>query len=150
MPPFPALLANASSPNFHIPHASQPTVISLSNFNQSQWGPDSIGTIVFGFAMFFMGVVALWQGRARRLGCEQDEEHGRRARVGGRPVDVADEFAMVDLAGEVGSERAAVGMDEGSREDEGFVKIERGMRTDTEGTLVGRDEDEGEVKGLEE
>ena len=71
MPPFPALLANASSPNFHIPHASQPTVISLSNFNQSQWGPDSIGTIVFGFAMFFMGVVALWQGRARRLGCEQ-------------------------------------------------------------------------------
>lgn len=79
-----------------------------------------------------------------------DEEHGRRARVGGRPVDVADEFAMVDLAGEVGSERAAVGMDEGSREDEGFVKIERGMRTDTEGTLVGRDEDEGEVKGLEE
>ena len=58
---------------------------------------------------------------------------------------------MVDLAGGLGSERVAVGMDEGSREDEGFVKIERGMRTDTEGTLVGRDEDdEGEVKGLEE
>ncbi|CAD6589591.1 MAG: hypothetical protein ASARMPREDX12_003894 [Alectoria sarmentosa] len=81
-----------------------------------------------------------------------DEERGRRARVGGRPVDdVADEVAMVDLAGGLGSERVAVGMDEGSREDEGFVKIERGMRTDTEGTLVGRDEDdEGEVKGLEE
>ncbi|CAD6586561.1 MAG: hypothetical protein ASARMPRED_002759 [Alectoria sarmentosa] len=124
MAPHPTL--NASStvpPNLGPSYLPQPTAFQLGGFNQNQWGPDAI-----------------------------DEERGRRTRVGGRPVDdVADEVAMVDLAGGLGSERVAVGMDEGSREDEGFVKIERGMRTDTEGTLVGRDEDdEGEVKGFEE
>ena len=34
--------------------------------------------------------------------------------------------------------------------EQGFVKIERGMRTDTEGTLVGHNEDEGEVKELQD
>ena len=60
---------------------------------------------------------------------------------------------MVDLAEEFGSERVAVGSDEGSREEEmmedGFVKIERGMRTDTEGTLVGDGDNGVEVKDVE-
>lgn len=56
---------------------------------------------------------------------------------------------------ELGSERVAVGVDEQPRgEDdameEGFVKIERGIRTDTEGTLVGQDDDESEVKEFED
>lgn len=61
---------------------------------------------------------------------------------------------MVELAEGSGSERVAVGVDESLRGDDtmeqGFVKIERGMRTDTEGTLVGQDDNEGEVKELED
>lgn len=59
---------------------------------------------------------------------------------------------MVDLSGELGSERVAVGVDERASEveamEEGFGKIiERGMRTGTEGTLVGDDDDDGDVDG---
>lgn len=35
--------------------------------NQSQWGPDSIGTIAFDVLMALLGIVALWQGRQRML-----------------------------------------------------------------------------------
>lgn len=60
---------------------------------------------------------------------------------------------MVEVSVGSGSERVAVGMDEQTQEDDaaeqGFVKIERGMRTDTEGTLVGRDDEEGEGKVME-
>lgn len=61
---------------------------------------------------------------------------------------------MVELPEEFGSERVALGVDESSGEDdtmeqEVFVKIERGMRTDTDGTLVGHNDDESEVKDLE-
>lgn len=62
---------------------------------------------------------------------------------------------MVELPEEFGSERVALGVDESPGEDdtmeqEEFVKIERGMRTDTDGTLVGQNDDEGEVKDLED
>ena len=64
---------------------------------------------------------------------------------------MAGDFQMVDLSQGVEIGRVAVAVDENAREDDdsdamdqGFVQIERGMRTDTEGTLVGRDDDEGE------
>lgn len=61
---------------------------------------------------------------------------------------------MADLSEVFGSERVAVGTDEQAREDEtmkqGFVKIETGIRTGTEGTLVGHDDDESEGKELED
>lgn len=66
MPPFPAFLANTSSPISNSPPAPQAPAIQFGN-NQNQWGPDSIGTLVFGFIMFFLGIVALWQGRLRIL-----------------------------------------------------------------------------------
>ena len=60
---------------------------------------------------------------------------------------------MTDQFEESGSERVAVGMDEQAHEDDmverELVKIERGMRTDTEGTLVGHDDDGREMKELE-
>ena len=49
----------------------QPTMHPFGSFNQSQWGPDAIGTIFFGIVMFFIGVIALWQGRLRRLKHEE-------------------------------------------------------------------------------
>lgn len=61
---------------------------------------------------------------------------------------------MVDLPGGLGSERVDGGIDEQPRVDgemeQGFVKIERARRMDTEGTLVGHDDDESEVKELED
>lgn len=61
---------------------------------------------------------------------------------------------MVDFSEGFGSDRVAVGVDEQAHEDDtteqGFVKIERGMRTDTEGTLVGHDDDGSEVKVLDD
>lgn len=61
---------------------------------------------------------------------------------------------MVDLSEGSRSERVVVRMSEPPREDDamnpGFVKIVRGMRTDTEGTLVGHDDCESEVKELED
>ena len=60
---------------------------------------------------------------------------------------------MADLSEEFGSQSVAVGTDEPPREDgtmeQGFVKIERAIRTDTEGTLVGHDDEESEVKELQ-
>ncbi len=61
---------------------------------------------------------------------------------------------MVDLSERFGSARVAVGMDEQTEEDDtmeqGFVKIERTRRTDTEGTLVGHEDEESEAKELKE
>ena len=71
MAPSVALLSDGFSPNSSFPHAPQPTAIVSGTSNQNQWGPDSISTTVFGFVMFFMGIVALWQGRARRRRLEQ-------------------------------------------------------------------------------
>ena len=71
MAPFTALLADGFPPNSSFPHAPQPKPIVSSSSNQNQWGPGSISTTVFGFLMFFMGIVALWQGRARRRRGEQ-------------------------------------------------------------------------------
>ena len=34
---------------------------------QSQWGPDAIATIVFGILMFLIALIALWQGRQRKI-----------------------------------------------------------------------------------
>lgn len=75
---------------------------------------------------------------------DDDEEQGRGTPVGGR----ADEVAMVDLALNLGSERVAGLVDERARGDEGVERgvgkvFERGMRTGTEGTLVGDDDEEG-------
>ena len=70
MAPFLTLLADRF-PNSSFPHAPQPKLIVPSTSNQNQWGPDSISTTVFGFVMFFMSLVALWQGRARRRRREQ-------------------------------------------------------------------------------
>lgn len=89
-----------------------------------------------------------------------DEEHGRCAHVGGRPVDVADEIAMADFREGLGSERVAVetweqdgnvDADTDDAMEQGFVKIAKRMRTDTEGTLVGHDDydDGSEVKESE-
>ena len=63
---------------------------------------------------------------------------------------------MVDLAGGWGSERVAVEVDERACEEEATGKvIEKGMRTGTEGTLVGGDDDDDDDddeggKGLED
>lgn len=67
MPPFPAFLANTSSPSSSPPPTPQTPEIQFNPLNQNQWGPDSIGTLVFGFVMFFLGIVALWQGRQMRI-----------------------------------------------------------------------------------
>ncbi|KAF6225103.1 hypothetical protein HO133_010299 [Letharia lupina] len=152
------------SPSLKPSHLPQPTAFHFGGFNQNQWGPDSIGTILFGVVMFFIGITALRQGRVRRLRHEEGtwgsvlpsfhEEQGRCTHVRGRPVAVADELAMADLSEGFGSERVAVGTDEQAREDEameqGFVKIEMGIRTGTEGTLVGHDDDESEGKEMED
>ena len=71
MPPFPAMLTNASSPTLNMPQAPQPPAIQFGNPGQNQWSPDAIGTLVFGFVMFFIGVTALWQGRLRTLSHEE-------------------------------------------------------------------------------
>ena len=72
---------------------------------------------------------------------------------------MADDLQMVDLSRvlEIGTVAAAVDEpprgdddDDGDATDQIFVRIERGMRTDTEGTLVGRDDDQGEEKERED
>ncbi|KAM0795908.1 hypothetical protein BDR22DRAFT_966612 [Usnea florida] len=156
MAPFLTLVADGF-PNSSFPHAPQPKNIVSSTSNQNQWGPDSISTTVFGFVMFFMGLVALWQGRARRRRHEQDEE-GRCGEIGGRPITVANVSEMVDFSQGLEIGRVAVAMDQhpcdddddGDATDQGFVQIGRGMRTDTEGTLVGRDDDGSEEKEMED
>ena len=74
--------------------------------------------------------------------------------MGGRPANPLNAVAMVDLAEGIGNERVAMGTEEDHREDDmmegAFVRIERGMRTDTEGTLVGVGDDKVGVKGLED
>ena len=67
---------------------------------------------------------------------------------------------MADLPEDLASERVSAGTCEqdvnvdadtnDAMMEQGFVKIERGMRTDTEGTLVGHDDDGGEVKELDD
>ncbi len=120
--------------------------------------------------MFLIGITALWQGRPRRTRHEQgtpgsfysfesadsealDEEQGFKAPVEHWPADIPYEVRMADYSEEFGSERVAVGMDEQAHEDDmverEFVKIGRGMRTDTEGTLVGHDDEGKEMKKLE-
>ena len=74
--------------------------------------------------------------------------------MGGRPANPLNAVAMVDLAEGIGNERVAMGTEEDHREGDmmegGFVRIERGMRTDTEGTLVAVGDDKVGVKGLED
>ena len=61
---------------------------------------------------------------------------------------------MVDSSEGVRGERVAVKVVEQAPEDdemgEDFVMIETGRRTDTEGTLVGRDDDGNEEKEVED
>ena len=66
---------------------------------------------------------------------------------------------MVDFSQGLNIGRVVVAMDEhpcddddddGDATDQGFVQIARGMRTDTEGTLVGRDDDGSEEKEMED
>ena len=71
---------------------------------------------------------------------------------------MGDDFQMVDFSQGLEIGRVAVAVDEHPRDDDddgdatdqGFVQIERGMRTDTEGTLVGHDDDESEEKEMED
>ena len=65
MPPIPIPIPGALSLT-SVP-ASPPPFTPAQPGNQSEWGPDTISNIVFGVVMFFVGVVALWQGRQRRL-----------------------------------------------------------------------------------
>ena len=61
---------------------------------------------------------------------------------------------MVDNTEDIRGERVPGKIVEQPREDdamgEDFVMIETGRRTDTEGTLVGRDDDESEEKEMED
>ena len=68
MPPTPLLMNNASSEN---PFFNVMPATPFQAGNQTQWGPDSIGTIVFGVIMSILGVVALWQGRQTAKSREQ-------------------------------------------------------------------------------
>lgn len=67
-------------------------------------------------------------------------------------VDLSAEgFASESIAGAMMDERNHNHGDDAVDEEGDFVKIEKGMRTDTEGTLVGcDDEDEVEGKGLDD
>ena len=60
MTPTPLLMNNASTEN---PSFNMMPATPFQAGNQTQWGPDSIGTIVFGVIMCILAVVALWQGR---------------------------------------------------------------------------------------
>ena len=171
MVPYPALNASATPPlNLSPYRPSQPSVSQFGGFNQNQWSPDAIGTIIFGVIMFLIGITALWQGRPRRTMHARgtpgsfysfesadsealDEEQGFKAPIEHWPADIPCEVPTADHSEESGSERVAVGMDEQAHEDDmverELVKIERGMRTDTEGTLVGHNDDGREMKELE-
>ena len=63
--------SSTSSPGVSALALPQPPAFQLAGFNQSQWGPDAIGTIFFGVVMFLIGVTALWQGRLGRLRNEE-------------------------------------------------------------------------------
>ena len=69
MAPLPLPMNNVSSVDLSL--SNNPTT-PFQTGNQTQWGPDSIGTIVFGILMFSLGLVALWQGRQRAM----QHEHG--------------------------------------------------------------------------
>ena len=69
MAPLPLTLTNVSSVNLSL--SNNPNT-PFQTGNQTQWGPDSIGTIVFGVLMFSLGLVALWQGQRRA----NKHEHG--------------------------------------------------------------------------
>ena len=69
MAPLTHPLTNTSSP---MPPYSMTPATPFQAGNQTQWGPDSIGTIFFGILMFFMASVALWQGRQRA----KQRDHG--------------------------------------------------------------------------
>ena len=61
MTPTPLLMMNNASseiPSFNVMPATP-----FQAGNQILWGPDSIGTIVFGVIMCILAVTALWQGR---------------------------------------------------------------------------------------
>ena len=62
MAPLPLTLMNVSSVNLSF---SKNPSTPFQTGNQTQWDPDSIGTIVFGVLMFSLGLVALWQGQQR-------------------------------------------------------------------------------------
>lgn len=63
--------SSTSSPGVSALALPQPPAFQSAGFNQSQWGPDAIGTIFFGVVMFLIGVTALWQGRLGRLRNEE-------------------------------------------------------------------------------
>ena len=60
MTPTSPVMNNASSEN---PFFNVMPATPFQAGNQTQWGPDSIGTIVFGVIMCILGLLALWQGR---------------------------------------------------------------------------------------
>ena len=68
MTPTPPLMKNASSEN---PFFNVMPATPFQAGNQTQWGPDSIGTIVFGVITCILGVVALWQARQNAKSREQ-------------------------------------------------------------------------------
>lgn len=68
MTPIHPLMNNASSEN---PFFNVMPATPFQTGNQSQWGPDSIGTVVFGVIMCILAVVALWQGRHNAKAREQ-------------------------------------------------------------------------------
>ncbi|KAK3177046.1 hypothetical protein OEA41_008372 [Lepraria neglecta] len=142
--------------------------------NQTQWDPDSIGTIVFGVLMFFMATIALWQRRQRLRQREHDAEHGeqlvirpkRGAEHGSgnsheaRTAGVMDSIPMAEILRGIGDWSAVdvrVSGQEGSETQGSENEIDLSfvprigqalLRADTDWTLVG-DDDEAKEEGKE-
>jgi hypothetical protein len=53
----------------YIRESSASTLPNLPQNNdpQTSWDPSTISNIVFGIIMVFVGIVAIWQGRHRRV-----------------------------------------------------------------------------------
>ncbi len=47
--------------------ASKPPNLPQNAATQTSWDPSTISNIVFGIIMVFVGIVAVWQGRHRRV-----------------------------------------------------------------------------------
>jgi hypothetical protein len=56
--------------------------------SQAQWDPSTIANIIFGIVMVFVGMVAIWQGRHRRV-----------VAIDGRPTPCFRHFAVKNLTG---------------------------------------------------
>ena len=71
----PITYSNSSSPK---PSLAQLRPAPLFQNTNAQWGPDAIGTIVFGVLMLVLGVVAVWQSK-RRTSLNGSGNHERHA-----------------------------------------------------------------------